>query len=45
MTLTYGMRQWRDHPYALNGKPMEVETEITVNLVLFESLISALARA
>jgi protein TonB len=28
------VRQWRYHPYLLNGEPVEVETEITVNFVL-----------
>lgn len=28
------VRQWRYRPYTLNGMPVEVETEITVNFVL-----------
>ena len=28
------IRQWRYRPYFLNGGPIEVETEITVNFVL-----------
>ncbi|MGE5206888.1 MAG: energy transducer TonB [Chlamydiota bacterium] len=28
------VRQWRYRPYRLNGEPVEVETEITVNFVL-----------
>ena len=28
------VRQWRYRPYTLNGAPVEVETEITVNFVL-----------
>jgi protein TonB len=28
------VRQWRYRPYLLNGDPVEVETEITVNFVL-----------
>jgi periplasmic protein TonB len=28
------VRQWRYRPYLLNGEPIEVETEITVNFVL-----------
>lgn len=28
------IRQWRYRPYVLNGEPVEVETEITVNFVL-----------
>ena len=28
------VRQWRYRPYTLNGEPVEVETEITVNFVL-----------
>jgi periplasmic protein TonB len=28
------VRQWRYRPYMLNGEPVEVETEITVNFVL-----------
>lgn len=28
------VRQWRYRPYILNGEPVEVETEITVNFVL-----------
>lgn len=28
------VRQWRYRPYLLNGDPIEVETEITVNFVL-----------
>ena len=28
------VRQWRYRPYMLNGEPIEVETEITVNFVL-----------
>ena len=28
------VRQWRYRPYMLNGEPIEVETEVTVNFVL-----------
>jgi protein TonB len=28
------VRQWRYRPYYLNGMPIEVETQITVNFVL-----------
>ena len=28
------VRQWRYRPYLLNGDPIEVETDITVNFVL-----------
>jgi protein TonB len=28
------VRQWRYRPYMLNGDPVEVETEVTVNFVL-----------
>jgi protein TonB len=28
------VRQWRYRPYVLNGKPVEVETQVTVNFVL-----------
>jgi len=28
------VRQWRYRPYLLNGEPVEVETEVTVNFVL-----------
>jgi protein TonB len=28
------IRQWRYRPYLLNGDPVEVETQITVNFVL-----------
>jgi periplasmic protein TonB len=28
------VRQWRYRPYSLNGEPVEVETQITVNFVL-----------
>jgi periplasmic protein TonB len=28
------VRQWRYRPYILNGEPVEVETEITVNFIL-----------
>ena len=28
------VRQWRYRPYMLNGEPIEVETEITVNFTL-----------
>ena len=28
------IRQWRYRPYILNGEPVEVETQITVNFVL-----------
>ena len=28
------VRQWRYRPYMLNGEPIEVETEITVNFLL-----------
>ena len=28
------VKQWRYRPYVLNGDPIEVETEITVNFVL-----------
>lgn len=30
------VKQWRYRPYILNGEPIEVETEITVNFVLNE---------
>jgi periplasmic protein TonB len=30
------VKQWRYRPYILNGEPIEVETEITVNFVLQE---------
>ena len=30
------VRQWRYRPYVLNGEPVEVETEVTVNFVLSE---------
>ena len=29
------VRQWRYRPYVLNGEPVEVETEVKVNFVLF----------
>jgi len=29
------VRQWRYQPYLLNGRPIEVETQITVNFVIF----------
>jgi protein TonB len=28
------IRQWRYRPYVLNGEPVEVETQVTVNFVL-----------
>ncbi len=28
------VRQWRYRPYVLNGEPVEVETQITVNFIL-----------
>ena len=28
------VKQWRYRPYMLNGEPIEVETEITVNFTL-----------
>ena len=28
------VRQWRYRPYLLNGEPVEVDTEITVNFIL-----------
>ena len=28
------VRQWRYRPYLLNGDPVEVETEVTVNFLL-----------
>jgi periplasmic protein TonB len=28
------VRQWRYHPYVLNGEPVEVETEVKVNFIL-----------
>jgi protein TonB len=28
------VRQWRYRPYYLNGEPMEVETQVTVNFIL-----------
>ncbi len=28
------VRQWRYRPYILNGQPVEVETQITVNFSL-----------
>jgi protein TonB len=28
------VKQWRYRPYLLNGEPIEVETEITVNFML-----------
>jgi protein TonB len=28
------VRQWRYRPYLLNGEPVEVETQITVNFNL-----------
>jgi protein TonB len=28
------VRQWRYRPYVLNGEPVDVETEVTVNFVL-----------
>jgi protein TonB len=28
------VRQWRYRPYFLNGEPVEVETQVTVNFVL-----------
>jgi protein TonB len=28
------VRQWRYRPYLLNGKPIEVETQITVRFIL-----------
>ena len=31
--------QWRYRPYLLNGEPVEVETQITVNFVLGSSAV------
>ena len=31
------VRQWRYRPYVLNGEPVEVETQITVNFILGSS--------
>lgn len=28
------VRQWRYRPYMLNGEPVEVETQVTVNFLL-----------
>jgi protein TonB len=28
-----GVRQWRYRPYILNGEPVEVETQVTVNFL------------
>jgi protein TonB len=28
------VRQWHYHPYVLNGEPIEVNTQVTVNFVL-----------
>jgi protein TonB len=28
------VRQWKYRPYYLNGEPVEVETQVTVNFVL-----------
>jgi len=28
------VRQWRYRPYVLNGEPVELETQVTVNFVL-----------
>jgi protein TonB len=28
------VKQWRYRPYLLNGEPIEVETEVTVNFTL-----------
>jgi len=28
------VRQWRYRPYNLNGEPVEVETQVTVNFIL-----------
>jgi protein TonB len=28
------VRRWRYRPYVLNGEPVEVETQVTVNFVL-----------
>jgi protein TonB len=28
------VKQWRYRPYVLNGQPVEVETQITVNFLL-----------
>ena len=28
------VRQWRYRPYVLNGEPVEVETQVTVNFIL-----------
>jgi protein TonB len=30
------VRQWRYRPYVLNGEPVEVETQVTVNFILSE---------
>src|SRR2546429_2076344 len=32
------VRQWRYRPYVLNGEPVEVETQVTVNFVLFRRI-------
>jgi protein TonB len=31
------VRQWRYRPYVLNGEPIEVDTQVTVNFHLFEN--------
>jgi protein TonB len=28
------VRQWKYRPYYLNGEPVEVETQVTVNFIL-----------
>jgi hypothetical protein len=28
------VRQWKSRPYKLNGNPVQMETEVTVNLAL-----------
>jgi protein TonB len=28
------VKQWRYRPYVLNGEPVEVETQVTVNFIL-----------
>jgi protein TonB len=28
------VRQWKYRPYVLNGKPVEVDTQMTVNFML-----------
>jgi protein TonB len=31
------VRRWRYRPYVLNGEPIEVDTQVTVNFHLFEN--------